>query len=79
MRVRQTYPKKIVTLGLVVSYEMGWQKQSTGHRYDSTSGHGFIIGYRSGRIIGLDVKGGKFAKCYIANKKIKKLYLTSVA
>ena len=50
-------PEEIITLGLAVSYDMGWQKCSTGHRYDSMSGHGFIIGCRSGKIIGLDVKG----------------------
>ena len=33
------------------------------------SGHGFIIGCRTGLIIGLDVRGKKCAKCYQANKK----------
>ena len=61
-------PEEIITLGLAVSYDMGWQKRSTGHRYDSMSGHGFIIGCRSGKIIGLDVKGKKCAKCHYANK-----------
>ena len=50
-------PEEIITLGLAVSYDMGWQKRSTGRRFDSMSGHGFIIGCRSGKIIGLDVKG----------------------
>ena len=62
-------PEEIVILGLAVSYDMGWQKRSTGRRYDSMSGHGFMIGCRTGLIIGLDVRGKKCAKCHQANKK----------
>ena len=29
---------------LTVSYDMGWQKRSSGHAYNSRSGHGLIIG-----------------------------------
>ena len=28
---------------LTVIYDMGWQKRSSGRRYDSSSGHAFII------------------------------------
>ena len=38
---------------LTVTYEMGWQKRSSGRRYDSSSGHAFIIGARSKGIIGM--------------------------
>ena len=31
---------------LTVIYDMGWQKRSSGRRYDSSSGHAFIIGAR---------------------------------
>jgi hypothetical protein len=62
-------PEEILILGLAVSYDMGWQKRSTGRRYDSMSGHGFMIGCRTGLIIGLDVRGKKCAKCHQANKK----------
>ena len=31
-------------VGLTVSYDMGWNKCSSGNRYDSLSGHAFIIG-----------------------------------
>ena len=30
---------------------MGWQKRSSGHKYDSTSGHGFMLGARTKKII----------------------------
>ena len=29
---------------LTISYEMGWNKRSSGHKYDSISGHGFVVG-----------------------------------
>ena len=32
---------------------MGWKKRSSGRIYDSPSGHAFIIGERSKRIIGM--------------------------
>ena len=40
-------------LGLAVSYDMGWQKRGTGNRYDSLSGHSFLIGCRTKKIIGI--------------------------
>ena len=36
---------------LSVSYDMGWQKRSSWRRYDSSSGHAFIIGASSKGII----------------------------
>ena len=36
---------------LTVSYDMGWQKRSTGRNYDSLSGHGFYVGYSSGKVV----------------------------
>ena len=32
---------------LTVTYDMGWQKRSSGRRYDSSSRHVFIVGGRS--------------------------------
>jgi len=29
---------------LTVSYDTGWNKRSSGHKYDSISGHGFVMG-----------------------------------
>ena len=31
---------------LTVSYDMGRNKRSSGHKYDSVSGHGFVVGAR---------------------------------
>ena len=36
---------------LTVTYDMGWQKRSSGRRYDSSRGHAFIIGARRKGII----------------------------
>ena len=41
-----------------MGYDMGWQKRSTARRCDSISEDGFIVGFRSGRMIGLNVRGG---------------------
>ena len=37
--------------GLVVSYDMGWQKRASGHSYSSRSGHAFVIGMYTKQII----------------------------
>ena len=50
-------------VGLDVSYDMGWQKRSSGRRYDSTSGHSFLIGLRSQKIIGFIVYSKKCKLC----------------
>ena len=39
------------TIGLVISYDMGWQRRSSGHAYNSISGHAFAIGQHTGLII----------------------------
>ena len=36
---------------LTVSYDMGWNKRSSGHKYDSISGHGFLMGGITKKII----------------------------
>ena len=38
---KKTHPKDVK---LTVSYDMGWNKRSSGHKYDSISGHGFVLG-----------------------------------
>jgi hypothetical protein len=40
---------------LTVGYDMGWQKRSSGHRYDSHSGHAIPIGVHTNLPIGLTV------------------------
>ena len=38
--------------GFANTYDMGWNKRSSGNKYDSLSGHGLLIGCRSGKVIG---------------------------
>ena len=54
-------------MGIGVSYDMGWQKRSTGKLYDSLSGHDFIFGVWTGYVIGYNVKSKSCSKCSIAN------------
>ena len=42
---------------------MGWQKRSSGRRYDSSSGHAFIIGARSKGIIRMVLYSKACRKC----------------
>ena len=48
---------------LAVTYNVGWQKRSSGRRYDSSSGHTFIIGARSKGIIGMVFYSNDCRKC----------------
>ena len=47
------YKNKLLTpeeVPLTVSYDMGWNKRSSGNKYDSISGHGFIMGGNTKKI-----------------------------
>ena len=46
----------IPTPHLIVSYDMGWQKHSSGHAYNSRSGHGLIIGQHNNKVLDYEVK-----------------------
>ena len=35
--------KNLHHIGISISYDMGWQKRSTGRIYDSLSGHVFLL------------------------------------
>ena len=61
-------PPEISILGIAISFDMGWQKRSTGKLYDSLSGHAYAIGCRTSEIIGLSVKCKKCAVCRTANR-----------
>ena len=50
---------------------MGWQKRSSGRRYDSSSGHAFIIGARSKGIIRMVLYSKACQKCDTAEKRIE--------
>ena len=47
---------------------MGWQKRSSGRRYDSSGGHTFIIGERIKGIIGMVLYSKACRKCDAAEK-----------
>ena len=47
---------------------MGWQKRATGTLFDSMSGHAYIIGTRTNKIIGFTVKTKQCSICRTANK-----------
>ena len=59
----------MLAVGSIVAYDMGWQNRSSGRRYDSSSGHAFIIGERSKGIIGMVLYSKDFQKCDAAEKR----------
>ena len=50
-------------VGLVVSYDMGWQKRASGNSYSSKSGHAFVVGMQTKRIIDCVVFSTNCKKC----------------
>ena len=55
-----------IKVGLRVAYDMGWQKKSSGRRYDSLSGHCFLFGLETKTIVGMKV----FSKvCSVCDNK----------
>ena len=57
------------TIGIAVSYDMGWQKSSTGRVYDSLSGHGYLIGCRTRNVIAMGVLKKKCSTCGVADRR----------
>ena len=55
--------------GLTVSYDMGWQRRSSGNNYASLSGHGFLIGVHTRRIIACVVFSKKCSICDTRKRK----------
>ena len=55
--------------GLTVSYDMGWQRRSSGNNYSSLSGHGFLIGAHTRRVIACVVFSKKCAVCESRKRK----------
>ena len=51
---------------LIVSFDMGWQKHSSGNKYDSLSGHAFMIGAESRKVIHCVVTSKMCATCQSA-------------
>ena len=54
---------------LSVTYDMVWQKRSSGRRYDSSSGHAFIVGTRSKGIIRMVLYSKACRKCNAVEKR----------
>ena len=57
---------------LAGSVDMGWQKRSSGRKYDSPSGHMFLVGSETGEIISYTCMSLNCRQCLI-NKKNRKL------
>ena len=47
---------------LVVSYDMGWQRRSSGCAYNSRSGHGVLIGDNNGKVLEY---GSRISNCKV--------------
>ena len=56
------------TVGLVILYDMGWQRRSSGHAYNSMSGHAFAIGQHTGLIIDCVVYSTACKQCEMNNQ-----------
>ena len=52
-----------------MSYDFGWQKKSSGKKYDSKSGHGFVIGAYTRKIIDCILLAKSCYKCESEYKK----------
>ena len=57
--------------GLVVLYNMGWQKRASGHSYSSRSGHTFVIGMYTKQIIDCVVYSMNFKNVSINQRMIR--------
>ena len=57
---------------ITVTYDMVWQKRSSGRRYDSYSGHAYIVRGRSKGIIGIVLYSKACRKYDYAEKEEKK-------
>lgn len=72
---KKQYPEnKLSVTGhypLAVSLDSGWQKRSSGSRYDSNSSHCLIVGGVSKRVLGFKVYSKVCAKCDYNNGKTK--------
>ena len=54
---------------LTMTYDIGWQKISSGRRYGSSSGHAFIMGARIKGIIGMVLYSKACRECESTEKR----------
>ena len=66
--------------GITVSFDMGWQKRSGGHIYDSLSGHGYFLGCLLGNVVSYGVMKKKCSMCgrLDSNSLKKNIYVTLI-
>jgi hypothetical protein len=57
------------------SFDMGWQVQSSGGKYGSSTGHGLLIGALSKKVLNSIVFNKKCAICMKKSKQYKKTLL----
>ena len=56
---------------LTLSYDMGWQRRSTGRRYNSLSGVGAMVGAETNKILNYGIRQKDCRKCtYYKHKKL---------
>ena len=55
--------------GLTLSFDMGWSKRSSGNRYDSLSGHAFLLGCHTKKILFAQVTSKNCTTCTAAASK----------
>ena len=56
-------------IGIYGSYDMGWTKRSSGNRYNSMTGHVFLIGCRCKLIIAARIASKKYSTCAANDKE----------
>ena len=57
--------------GLTICYDMGWNKRSTGTRYDSISGQGVMVGALSRKVVGFTTKSKTCRECKRLEKRLQ--------
>ena len=63
--------KDSLTIGIDVSFAMGWQKRSSGRSYDSRSRHAFLIGCHTQKVISQIIYSKNCRICANHKKAIK--------
>ena len=61
------------TIGVVltVSFDMGWQRKSMDHIYNSRSGHPFLIGMETKKVVSMVIYCKDCKKCNLYARQIK--------
>ena len=54
---------------LTITYDMGWNKRSSGNKYDSSSGHGFVLGGRTQKVINHRCLSKRCSTCKAAENR----------